>query len=209
MRSIFIFGRGGHARVIASLLDHEAVFIDRDQEEDFFARIESYRKSEIYLGIGNDKTRRKLFDRLYSYGIAPARCVATTAYVANSAHIGIGSVICPGAVIMADAHIGANAIINTLSSVDHDSRVGNHTQITVGVTIPGDVKIGSECFFGVKSATFPRVSIGDRVVVRGGSLVVQDVPANVVVSGNPAIIIRRTRNPESISVETEGEGNVD
>ena len=46
-------------------------------------------------------------------------------------------------------------------------------------------------FFGVKSATFPGVSIGDHVIVRGGSLVIKDLPANVVVGGNPATIIRQ------------------
>jgi sugar O-acyltransferase (sialic acid O-acetyltransferase NeuD family) len=190
MRSIFILGCGGHARVIASLLDHDVTFVDRYEEESFFARIDRYRKSEIYLGIGNDKVRRKLFERLCSYDIAPARCIASTAFVAKSAHLGVGCVVCPGSVVMAEAQIGGNVIINTLSSIDHDCRVGDHTQITVGVTIPGHVKVGSQCYFGVKSATFPGVCIGDHVVIRGGSLVIRDVPGNTVVGGNPARIIR-------------------
>jgi UDP-perosamine 4-acetyltransferase len=189
-RSIFIFGRGGHARVIASILDHDVTFVDREQEDGFFDRIDNHRNAEIYLGIGDDEVRRKAFERLCAYGIVPARCIASTAFIAKSAHIGVGCVVCPGSVVMAEAEIGANVIINTLSSVDHDCKVGDHTQITVGVTIPGDVKVGSECFFGVKSATFRGLHIGNRVVIRGGSLVTKDVPANAVVGGNPARIVK-------------------
>ena len=146
MRSIFIFGRGGHARVIASLLNRDAVFIDHADEEQFFARIGDHRKADIYLGIGNDKVRRKIFEKLRGFDISPAVCIGPNTFVAKTASIGAGTVICPGAVIMSGAQIGMNAIVNTLSSVDHDCRVGDHTQITVGVTIPGDVKIGTGCF---------------------------------------------------------------
>jgi sugar O-acyltransferase (sialic acid O-acetyltransferase NeuD family) len=188
-RPAFIFGRGGHARVIASLLNRDATFIDRDSESDFFVRLDSYRNADIFLGIGDDVIRRALFAKLRSFKIVPAICVAPNAYVAKTASIGMGSVICPGAVVMTEAKIGMNVIVNTLSSVDHNSQIGDHTQITVGVTLPGNVRVGDRCFFGVKSATFPDVSIGNDVIVRGGSLVVQDIPSNAVVGGNPAQII--------------------
>lgn len=35
------------------------------------------------------------------------------------------------------------------------------------------------------------VSIGDNVVIGAGSVVVKDVPSNVVIAGNPARIIRQ------------------
>ena len=34
------------------------------------------------------------------------------------------------------------------------------------------------------------ISIGDNVVIGAGSVVVKDVPSNVVIAGNPARIIR-------------------
>jgi sugar O-acyltransferase (sialic acid O-acetyltransferase NeuD family) len=184
-----IFGRGGHARVIASLLDCSVTFIGLDDEPQFFERIECHRGADIYLGIGDNGVRRTIFNRLRTFGIVPATCVAPTAFVAKTAEIGAGSVLCPGAVVMTEAVIGENTIINTLSSVDHDCRVGAHTQITVGVNLPGGVTVGENCFFGIKSATFPQIRIGNNVVVRGGSLVIKDVPDGVTVSGNPATII--------------------
>jgi sugar O-acyltransferase (sialic acid O-acetyltransferase NeuD family) len=177
--------------VIASLLDREVSFVDQTDEEEFFRDIETARKADVYIGIGDNAVRMRIFKQLVASGVSPAICVAPNAFVAKSAQIGIGSVICPGALIMAGATIGANVIVNTNSSVDHDCTIGDHTQITVGVTLPGAVHVGENSFFGVKSATFPRITIGDNVIVRGGALVIKDVPSNVVVGGNPAQIIHQ------------------
>lgn len=190
MKRAVIFGRGGHARVIASLLARDATFLAEEEIDRFFERADDYRDAEVYLGIGNNADRRRLFEKLLAIGIRPATCIAPTAFVAKTAEIGKGTVICPGAVVMTGARIGANGIVNTLSSVDHDCRIADHVQLSVGVSLPGEVTVGESCFFGVKSATFPRLSIGDHVIVRGGSLVVKDLPGFVVAGGNPARVLR-------------------
>lgn len=52
------------------------------------------------------------------------------------------------------------------------------------------VKIGDNCWIGGHVTICPGVTIGDNVVIGAGSVVVKDVPSNVVVAGNPARIIR-------------------
>ena len=37
----------------------------------------------------------------------------------------------------------------------------------------------------------PGVTIGDNVVIGGGSVVTKDIPSNVVAVGNPCKVIRR------------------
>lgn len=44
---------------------------------------------------------------------------------------------------------------------------------------------------GSNSCIIGHVTIGDNVIIGAGSIVVKDVPSNVVVAGNPAKIIRR------------------
>ncbi len=46
--------------------------------------------------------------------------------------------------------------------------------------------IGDNVWIGSNSVIFPGVSIGDNSVVSLGSVVMSDIPANVVVAGNPA-----------------------
>ena len=42
---------------------------------------------------------------------------------------------------------------------------------------------------GSNSCIIGHVTIGDNVIIGAGSIVVKDVPSNVVVAGNPAKII--------------------
>lgn len=52
------------------------------------------------------------------------------------------------------------------------------------------VVIGDNVWIGGKAVICPGVTIGDNSVIGAGSVVIKDVPANVVVAGNPAKIIR-------------------
>lgn len=203
-RRNIIFGAGGHARVIASLLSSgrdsgagPTLFVTQDGrdgtlvEEEFFARIDSYREDRVYLGIGDNGVRKSLFEKLVSRGVRPANCVAPNAFVAADVRLGFGVTLCPGTVVMSGAVVGDNVIINTLSSVDHDCRIGNHSQLTAGVTLGGTVVVGESCFFGVRSAVTPNLTIGDGTLVMAGSLVTKNFPSQVVVGGYPAAIIKR------------------
>jgi acetyltransferase-like isoleucine patch superfamily enzyme len=52
------------------------------------------------------------------------------------------------------------------------------------------VRLGNDVFIGVNSVVLGNVTIGDNSIIGAGSIVTRDVPANVVVAGNPARIIR-------------------
>jgi maltose O-acetyltransferase len=52
------------------------------------------------------------------------------------------------------------------------------------------VTIGNNCWIGGRAVINPGVTIGKNVVVASGSVVIKDVPDNVVVGGNPARIIK-------------------
>ncbi|MBO4642263.1 MAG: acyltransferase [Bacteroidaceae bacterium] len=50
--------------------------------------------------------------------------------------------------------------------------------------------IGKQCFIGAGSIILPGVSIGDHCIIGAGAVVTKDVPANSVVAGNPAQVIK-------------------
>lgn len=195
MKKAYIFGNGGHAHVIASFLDCAVVFVvpgnapgDGEMSEaKFLAELPT---GDIYIGIGSNAARTRIFTQLQQLGRTPATCVAPGAFVARDASLGAGALICAGAVIGSRAVIGANAIVNTLSSVDHDGVLGDHSSVTVGVTFGGNVRTGTNCFFGLKSAVLPGLTIGNNVQVAAGALVTKSVPDNVLVGGSPARLIR-------------------
>lgn len=55
------------------------------------------------------------------------------------------------------------------------------------------ITIGNRVCLGGGSIVCPGVTIGDQAVIAAGSVVTKDVPANVVVGGNPARILRELR----------------
>lgn len=52
------------------------------------------------------------------------------------------------------------------------------------------VTIGNNVWIGGRSIINPGVTIGENAVIASGAVVTKDVPANVVVGGNPAKIIK-------------------
>lgn len=60
------------------------------------------------------------------------------------------------------------------------------------------ITIGDGCWLGGGAIVCPGVEIGDRAIVGAGAVVTRDVPADTVVAGNPARILRRlSPDPES------------
>lgn len=53
------------------------------------------------------------------------------------------------------------------------------------------IRIGNDVWIGGGAVVLAGVTVGDRSVVGAGSVVTKDVPADVVVAGNPARIIKR------------------
>lgn len=68
--------------------------------------------------------------------------------------------------------IGPNVIIGTKDKFENIATIGNNVEICLGAKIIG------------------KISIGDNAVIAPNSVVIKDVPANSIVSGVPAIIIK-------------------
>jgi virginiamycin A acetyltransferase len=57
---------------------------------------------------------------------------------------------------------------------------------------PGDTVVGNDVWLGYQALVLPGVTIGDGAIVGAGSVVTKDVPANAIVGGVPAKLIRAT-----------------
>ena len=61
-----------------------------------------------------------------------------------------------------------------------------------------DVEVGSNVWIGYGACILRGVSVGDNSIVGTNSVVTKDVPANAVVAGIPARIIRMREAPEQL-----------
>ena len=61
------------------------------------------------------------------------------------------------------------------------------------------IKVGNNVWIGANAVIGPGVTIGDNAVIGAGSVVIKDVPANTVVVGNTARVIKHLKEKEDIS----------
>lgn len=81
------------------------------------------------------------------------------------------------------ALIGHNVVLATLNH-DIDPRKRS-------TMYPAPIVIGKNVWIGANATVVPGVSIGDGAVIAAGAVVTKDVPANVIVGGVPAKIIKK------------------
>ena len=87
-----------------------------------------------------------------------------------------------GVVIGDDSLIGHNVVLATLN---HDLSPSRRADMH-----PAPIVIGRNVWIGSNATILPGVTVGDNAVVAAASVVTKDVPANAVVVGSPARVVR-------------------
>ena len=130
---------------------------------------------------------------------------------------GVPARIEPGAIIRGNVTIGKNAVIMMGAIINIGAIIGDGTMIDMGAVLGGRATIGRNCHIGAgavlagviepASATpvvveddvlvganaviIEGVHVGRGAVVAAGAVVIEDVPAEMVVAGCPARVIKR------------------
>ncbi|MDE6274401.1 MAG: sugar O-acetyltransferase [Clostridiales bacterium] len=84
--------------------------------------------------------------------------------------------------------IGDNVLIGqqvVLATLNHDLPPKERANMS-----PAPIKIGNDVWIGAHATVLPGVTVGDGAVIAAGAVVTKDVPANTVVGGVPAKIIK-------------------
>lgn len=120
------------------------------------------------------------------------------AIIREQVEIGDGAVIMMGAVINIGAVIGAGSMIDMGAVLGGRATVGNHCHIGAGAVLAGVIEPASatpvivedDVLIGANAVVVEGCRIGKGAVVGAGAIVISDVPANAVVAGCPARIIK-------------------
>ena len=86
----------------------------------------------------------------------------------------------------AQARLGDHVTVLPQSVISHDSAVEDYSILAGGVMVCGGVQVGRNCYLGAHSTLHQGLSLGQRVLVGMGSVVLRDVSDDTVVYGNPA-----------------------
>ncbi len=195
---IYLYGAGGHAKVIADILEicHATIggVFDKDTSKKFWNYLNfsfpgpfNFSEDEMIISIGDNSARKKIANDIkakYYTAIHPMTILS------KHTSIGNGSVIMGGALINADTVIGKHCIINSNASIDHDCFIEDFVHVAPNATLCGGISIGECTLVGTGAIIIPGKKIGANTIIGAGAVVISDVPDNVVVVGNPARIIK-------------------
>ena len=83
------------------------------------------------------------------------------------------------------------------SIVGHHTVIGDFVFIGASVVCCGHVSIGDDATLYTGAILSPTVKVGEGAIIGAGSLVLDDIPSNVLAYGNPARIIREIDESEA------------
>ncbi len=209
---VVIIGSGGHAKVIADILEANAEYAiagftspSPDDalygyphlgSDDQLSRIFASGILHAFVAIGSNRIRLRKLQELNENGFRLINAVSNRAVVSARAHLGLGVAIMPAAVVNTETTVEDGAIINTGATVDHDGRIGACAHIAPGAHLAGNVTVGEGAFLGVGSSVIPGIRIGKWVTVGAGGAVIRDIPDGATTVGVPAIRFLAGAGPE-------------
>ena len=147
---------------------------------------------ELAFGFGACHARVESSRYAVELGFNLPSITHASAIVADDAQMGAGTLVGAGAVLEANTRVGNYAFINTGSTIAHDVVIGDGTHICPGVTVCGCTAIGAICWVGAGSTVIDQIKIGSGTFVGAGSLIIRDLPDNVVAWGSPARVVRES-----------------
>jgi sugar O-acyltransferase (sialic acid O-acetyltransferase NeuD family) len=207
---VLVVGSSGHARVLVDIIEVAGTYkilglLDDSKPKgsielgypilgtvsDLFEIARKHNPSGFIVAIGDNWNRALVTAKITQ--MAPAlraiTAVHPSAHVARTARIGEGTAVMAGAVINSAASIGRYCIVNTRAAVDHDARLEDYASVGPGATLAGNVHVGAYSAICLQACVSEKVSIGSHTVVGAGSVVLRDLPGEVLAYGTPARVI--------------------
>ncbi len=211
MKPVLIVGSSGHASMVLEAIELKGEFkviglLDSfepkgtvkhgylvcGRAEDAAAVGEAYNCRSFVVAVGDNWARWRIAMAIRGAlsGVDFPSILHPSVLISKTARIGRGAVVMPAGVVGPNATVGEGCIVNVGSAVNHDCRMHDYSSLSGGVQLAGAIVIGMRSSIGIGSTVREKVSIGQDSVIGAGSVVLNDIPDNVVAYGVPAKVAR-------------------
>lgn len=168
---------------------------DEIETNEFYYRDWQPSKNTEFLLAGiSPGTKRAIFQFFLEHCAIGAQqyksVIHSSAVICNAVQLEGAVNISPATVVAQYATLGKFVTLNRNVSIGHHTEVGEYTSINPGCNVGGHNKIGRNVVIGIGATLFNEIEIGDNVIIGGGSVVTKSVPANTLVYGVPAKVIK-------------------
>jgi sugar O-acyltransferase (sialic acid O-acetyltransferase NeuD family) len=167
------------------------------RQENLRELIKKYSIDVGVISIGDNWLRScvwsKIIEQVPNFEFVNA--IHPSVVIGNNVEVGVGVVAMAGCIFNPNAVIEDFTFFATGAKVEHDCHIGKFASISGGSTLGGYVDVGKFSAITLGVTVVDRIRIGEHSVVGSGSLVLKNVPDNVLVYGIPSKIIRE-RKPQ-------------
>ncbi|MFO1429201.1 MAG: NeuD/PglB/VioB family sugar acetyltransferase [Candidatus Competibacteraceae bacterium] len=147
--------------------------------------------TECHLVAGIVSTRRRGFiEIMQARGYRFTAVIHPSAVISRRATIAPGCVVNAGVVVSPNTTIDAHVIVNRGCLIGHDNHIHPFCTLGPGANLAGALEIGEGAYIGVGAVIRDHLTVGAEAVVGAGAVVVKSVPANVMVAGVPASVVK-------------------
>ena len=196
-KRIIVYGAGGHAKVIISMLrlmDWEIAGLIDDNVPadtivsgvkvlggaDLLSDLRSQGISNVINsvgGIGNYTIRWNIFQRLREMDFTFPTFVHPSAFVEDTAVLSEGVQVLAQSYVSSESTIGFGSLINSGVIISHDTEAGLCVNMSPGAMIAGTVKVADFAQIGMGATINLGVRIGSGAIIGNSAVVKADVPA--------------------------------
>ncbi|MDJ0836767.1 MAG: acetyltransferase [Acidobacteriota bacterium] len=213
MKDLFIFGCGGHAKVVSAVVEAEGVYriagyvetevtadrfldLPRISESEYLAK---HKQTPLLVAVGENAIRGQVVRRLtLSGGLTYPTAVHPSAVIHPSVTLGRGTVVMPHVTINPDSRVGDFCVINTNAVLEHDCRLADLVSLAPSSTVCGGCTIGEGAYIGAGATIIHNRNIGAWSVLAAGSVATVDLGEMVVARGLPARVKRQKQADERV-----------
>lgn len=208
---IVIFGGGNQASYVIDIIEKAGLYdligiIDSKKEigskvfdypvigrqESVSELIELFNIEGGIVSIGDNYSRYLVVSQIRQ--LAPefnfVNAIHPNISIGNNARLGVGIVAMSGVIFNTNIIVGDFTFFATGCQIEHDCKIDCYASVSAGTVLGGRVELGGFSAITLGVTVIDRVKIGENTVVGAGSLVLKDLPSNVLAYGNPCKIIR-------------------
>ena len=141
--------------------------------------------------IGDPIIKKKVVDKLESHGVNFCNAIDPSVIMSEFIELGKDVIICAGCILTVNIKIGNHVIININSTVGHDAVIEDYCSLMPTVKINGNNHLHVGVYVGTGATFIHQVSVGAWSTIGAGSVVIKDIPSDVVALGVPAKVIKK------------------
>jgi len=217
MKNIVLIGGGNQAHYTIDIINKEGKYniigiIDSihdigsnrfgykvlGRQEDIIKLKEQYNIEGGIISIGDNWVRYYISSQIKKEipDFNFVNAIHPSVVIGDNVQLGEGVVMMAGCIINPKSKIGDFTFFATGAQVDHDCNIKNYSSISAGSITGGYVTLGEFSAITLGVTVVDRLKIGKNTVIGAGSLVIKDLPDNVLVYGNPCKVIRTRKEGE-------------